>query len=150
MIQTAHGQGLKNDIVFTGYTPLATTEEMVRRLYSPLNARRLSESAERAGQTMRGQPIDLARERYSIYVPARPHSSSETYSLLVFIPPWPRAEVPRQWIPVLNRYNTILVTAERSGNEAPTIDRREPLALLGREGTRFFGRRRLCRRRPVR
>jgi poly(3-hydroxybutyrate) depolymerase len=48
----------------------------------------------------------------------------------VFIPPWPRAEVPRQWIPALNRYNTILVTAANSGNEAPTIDRREPLALL--------------------
>jgi len=51
-------------------------------------------------------------------------------ALLVFIPPWPRAEVPRQWIPVLNRYNTILVTAANSGNEAPTTDRREPLALL--------------------
>jgi pimeloyl-ACP methyl ester carboxylesterase len=48
---------------------------------------------------------------------------------LVFIPPWPKAEIPRQWIPVLNQHNTILVTAANSGNEASAIDRREPLAL---------------------
>ena len=54
---------------------------------------------------------------------------SGTYSLLVFIPPYPRAEVPRQWIPILNRNNTIFVTATDSGNEAPTA-RREVLALL--------------------
>jgi pimeloyl-ACP methyl ester carboxylesterase len=59
-----------------------------------------------------------------VYVPDQPHA------LLVFIPPWPRAEIPRPWIAALNRYNTILVTAENSGNEAPTTDRREPLALL--------------------
>jgi pimeloyl-ACP methyl ester carboxylesterase len=126
----APSQGLKNGIVFTEYSSLASTAEMLRRLCSPLNARRLGQNAERAGQTLQGQPIDLAKERYSVYVPVRPHSPSGTYSLLVFIPPWTRAEVPRPWIPVLNRYNTILVTAEGSGNDAPTIDRREPLALL--------------------
>jgi pimeloyl-ACP methyl ester carboxylesterase len=104
-------------------------------LCSPLKALRLNQDAERAGQTLRGQPVDLAKERYSIYVPARPQSSSGAYSLLVFIPPWPRAEVPRNWISVLNRYNTILVTAANSGNEAPTIDRREPLALLAASNT---------------
>lgn len=46
----------------------------------------------------------------------------------MFIPPYPRAEVPKQWVPVLNRNNTIFVTAADSGNEAPTI-RREALAL---------------------
>lgn len=48
---------------------------------------------------------------------------------MVFIPPYPRAEVPRQWIPILNRNNTIFVTAANSGNEAPTL-RREALALI--------------------
>jgi len=84
---------------------------------------------------LRGQAIDLARERYSIHIPASPHSPSGTYSLLVFVPPWPRAEVPRQWISVLDRYHTILVTAANSGNDAPTIDRREPLALLAAHNT---------------
>ncbi len=127
--------GVRNDVVFTEYTPLSSTAELVRRLSSPLTALRLNQEAERAGQTLRGQPIDLARERYSINVPASPHSPSGTYSLLVFVPPWPRAEVPRHWISVLDRYHTILVTAANSGNDAPTIDRREPLALLAAHNT---------------
>jgi pimeloyl-ACP methyl ester carboxylesterase len=122
--------GLRNEVVFTEYSPLSSTAELVRRLSSPLTALRLHQEAEHAGQTLHGQPIDLARERYSINVPASPHSPSGTYSLLVFVPPWPRAEVPRHWIAVLNRYHTIAVTAANSGNDAPTIDRREPLALL--------------------
>ena len=99
-------------------------------MFSPLNALRLDQYAAGAGKTLGGQPIDLANERYSIYVPSSPNSSTGTYSLLVFVPPWTRAEVPRAWIPVLNRYHTILVTAANSGNDAPTIDRREPLTLL--------------------
>jgi pimeloyl-ACP methyl ester carboxylesterase len=121
--------------VFTEYAPLSSTVELVRRLYSPLTAVRINQEAQRAGRTLRGQPIDLGKEHYSIYVPDRPHSPAGMYSLLVFIPPWPRAEVPRQWIPALSRYNTILVTAANSGNDAPTTDRREPLALLAMHNT---------------
>jgi pimeloyl-ACP methyl ester carboxylesterase len=116
--------GLRTDVVFTEYSPLSVTAEMVRRFYSPLSALRINQEAERGGHTLRGQPIDLAKEHYALYVPDNPRA------LLVFIPPWPRAEVPRQWIPALNRHNMILVTAANSGNEAPTTDRREPLALL--------------------
>lgn len=122
--------GLRNEVVFTGYTPLSTLAELVRRLYSPLNALRLNQEAERAGHTLRGQTLDLAQERYSVYVPDHPDSALGSYSLLVFIPPWPRADVPRQWIPVLDRYSMILVTAANSGNDAPPLTRREPLALL--------------------
>jgi pimeloyl-ACP methyl ester carboxylesterase len=43
--------------------------------------------------------------------------------------------VPRSWIPILNRYNTILVTAANFGNETPTLNRREPLALLAAHNT---------------
>ncbi len=121
--QTASA-GLRAEVVFTEYSSLSSTAELVRRLASPLSALRINQEAERAGRTLRGQPIDLTKEHYSVYVPDRPRA------LLVFIPPWPRAEVPRQWIPALNRYNTILVTAANSGNEVPTTDRREPLALL--------------------
>ena len=93
------------------YTPLSSPAELARRLY------------------ICGQPLDLAKERYSLYVPDHTGTQSGTYSLLVFIPPYPRAEVPRQWMSVLNRKNTIFVTAANSGNEAPTA-RREALALL--------------------
>src|SRR5262249_33838635 len=98
--------GLRTNVVFTEYAPFSSIAELVRRVCSPLRALRLNQDAERAGLTLRGQPVDLAKERYAIYVPAPPQSPSGTYSLLVFVPPWPRAEVPRNWIPVLNRYNT--------------------------------------------
>jgi pimeloyl-ACP methyl ester carboxylesterase len=127
--------GLRDEVVFTEYSPLCSAEELVRRLLSPLTALRVNQEAQLAGKTLRGQPIDLARERYSINIPASPHSPSGTYSLLVFVPPWPRAEIPRHWISVLDRYHTILVTAANSGNDAPTIDRREPLALLAAYNT---------------
>ena len=134
LIQPASAQtivsGLRDEVVFTEYSPLSSTAELVRRLLSPLTALRVNQEARLAGKTLHGQPIDLARERFSINIPASPHSPSGTYSLLVFVPPWPRAEVPRQWLSVLDRYHTILVTAANSGNDAPTIDRREPLALL--------------------
>jgi pimeloyl-ACP methyl ester carboxylesterase len=80
------------------------------------------------GKTLGGQPINLAGESFSIYVPA--HPPPQGYSLLVFVPPWSKAEVQPQWIPALDRHDMILVTAANSGNETSTVDRREPLALL--------------------
>jgi predicted esterase len=106
--------GLKTDVVFSEYSPLSTTTELVRRLYNPQSAVSIP----------RGQAIDLAKEHFALYVPDHPQA------LMVFIPPWPRAEVPRQWMAALNRHNMIMVTAANSGNEAPIVDRREPLALL--------------------
>ena len=119
--------GLRNGVVFTEYSALSTSTELVRRLFSPLTALRVNQEAERKGKALRGQPINLANESFSIYVPAHP---SHGYSLLVFVPPWSKAEVPSQWIPALDRHDMILVTPANSGNEAPTVDRREPLALL--------------------
>ena len=116
--------GLQTDVVFSEASTLSSTAELVRRTFSPLTALHINQEAQRTGHSLRGQPLDPAREHYAVYVPEHPQA------LLVFVPPWSRAEVPRQWIPVLNRYNTILVTAANSGNEAPTTDRREPLALV--------------------
>src|SRR6266404_36691 len=122
--------GLKNGVLFTEYSALSTSTELVRRLFSPLSALRVNQKAARAGTTLRGQPIDLASESFSIYAPAHPYPPPHGYSLLVFVPPWSRAEVPSQWIPALDRHDMILVTAANSGNDANTVDRREPLALL--------------------
>ncbi len=67
--------GLRTDVVFSEYSPLSTTAEMVRRLYNPQNALSIPH----------GQPIDLTREHFALYVPDHPQA------LLVFIPPWARA-----------------------------------------------------------
>jgi pimeloyl-ACP methyl ester carboxylesterase len=120
--------GLQNGVVFTEYSALSTSSELVRRLFSPLTALRVNQEAARTGKTLRGQPINLAGESFSIYVPA--HPPPHGYSLLAFVPPWSKAEVPPQWIPALDRHDMILVTPANSGNEASTVDRREPLALL--------------------
>ena len=120
--------GLQPRVVFTHDAPLARSAELVQRLLSPLEARRVNQAALRPGHAMREQPLDPAHESFALYVPARapPHG----YALLVFVPPWPEAAVPPTWIPTLDRHGTIFVSAANSGNEANVLDRRIPLALL--------------------
>lgn len=120
--------GLQSSVSFTRYSALSRSAELVRRLISPLNARRLEEAASRAGTPLRGQSIDLATEKFAVYVPPGPPPRG--YALLVFIPPWSQAEVPAKWISALDRRDVIFVTAANSGNEANVLGRREPLALL--------------------
>lgn len=70
-----------------------------------------------------------------MYVPAGP-APERGYGLLVFIPPWSEASLPRDWPRVLDRHGVIFVSAANSGNDASTLDRRIPLALLGYENIR--------------
>ena len=120
--------GLQSDVVFSEYSPLSGAAEISRRLMSPLNALRVRDAALRSGTTLRDQVIDLSHEKFAVYVPAR--EPPDGYSLLVFVPPWPQAEVPRKWISTLDRHGTIYVSAANSGNEADVLDRRDPLAVL--------------------
>ncbi len=120
--------GLLRDVVFTEYSPLSGIAEVTRRLMSPLNAARVSRALQSSGKGVRDQSIDLAREKFAVYVPA--HAPPGGYSLLVFVPPWQEAAVPRQWLSTLERRGVIYVSAANSGNDADVIDRREPLALL--------------------
>jgi dienelactone hydrolase len=115
-------------VVFTHDAPLARSAELVRRLLSPLEALRVNATALHPGHAMREQPLDPAHESFAVYVPAR--APPRGYALLVFVPPWPEAGVPRTWIPTLDHHGTIFVSAANSGNEANVIDRRIPLALL--------------------
>ena len=115
-------------VTFSEYSPLATASEIARRTLSPLVALDVSRSAAQSGKTLIEQAIRLGDEDFVIYVPKdRP---PDGYALLVFIPPWQDARLPAGWAPILERYNTIFVSAARSGNEEGVMDRREPLALL--------------------
>jgi dienelactone hydrolase len=120
--------GLQKDVVFTDYSPLSRSMELARRLLSPLNAMRVNQELARSGQAAREQSIDLAHEKFALYVPAQapPHG----YALLVFVPPWQEATVPPRWTLALDRHGMIFVSAANSGNTADVLDRREPLALL--------------------
>jgi predicted esterase len=120
-LQLAAATGLQSNIAFTETSPLARNDELARRMLTPLLAQQVM------GAAIRDQPLDLAAERFTLYVPDAAPASG--YALLVFIPPWPEARVPSHWLPVLDRHGMIFVTAANSGNDAATLGRRAPLAL---------------------
>ncbi|HWS62569.1 MAG TPA: hypothetical protein VN325_07430 [Steroidobacteraceae bacterium] len=120
--------GLQNDVVFSDYSPLSSSAELMHRFLSPLNAVRAGRRLAHSAVALRDQPIDLAQERFTVYVPS--HSPAEGYGLMVFVPPWENAMLPRGWAAILDRHGVIFVSAANSGNEANILDRREPLALL--------------------
>jgi dienelactone hydrolase len=120
--------GLQHEVVFADYTPLSTSLEMARRLLSPLTAAEVREKLARSGTHLIEQPINLAEERFALYVPAT--VPPQGYGLLVFVPPWQDARLPAGWEAVLDRYGMIYASAARSGNAENPIGRRQPLALL--------------------
>ncbi|HLZ98979.1 MAG TPA: hypothetical protein VKP66_13650, partial [Steroidobacteraceae bacterium] len=120
--------GLQRDVVFSDYFALSSSAELVHRLLSPLNAVRVSQRLAHSPVAVRDQPIDLEKERFTVYVPA--NAPADGYGLLVFIPPWENAALPPGWAAVLERHGVIFVSAANSGNDANVLDRREPLALL--------------------
>jgi len=119
---------LRDDVVFNAYTPLSSNAELARRLLSPLTAARIPAILARSGKALAPQPIDLTRERFTVYAPA--HAPAGGYGLLVFVPPWEVGGLPQGWAPVLDRDGVIFVSAAASGNAASPFSRRAPLALL--------------------
>ena len=119
--------GRLSEVTFTDYSPLSSNAEMARRLWSPLKNARLQKILA-GGAKLRDQAIDLAREKFVLYVPSRMPASG--YGLIVFVAPWNEARVPDGWGAVLDHDGMILVMAARSGNDQSPLGRREPLALL--------------------
>jgi dienelactone hydrolase len=120
--------GLQTNVTFGEYSPLSRASELERRLFSPLLALQTNEAIARSGRQVREQSIDLAQEKFVVYVP--PVLPQNGYALLVFVMPWRNATVPSAWTAALDRHDMIFVTAADSGNDASVLDRREPLALL--------------------
>ena len=120
--------GSQSDVVFSDYSPLSSSSELLHRLLSPLSAVQLARRLAHSAVALRDQPIDLAQERFSVYIPS--HRPTQGYGLLVFVPPWENAMLPRGWAAILDHRGVIFVSAANSGNEANILDRREPLALL--------------------
>jgi pimeloyl-ACP methyl ester carboxylesterase len=120
-----------DEVTFTDYAPLSGSSELVRRLFSPLAAAHLAHELERSGKTLNEQALNLAEEKFGVYVPSRKPPGG--YGLMVFVPPWPDTRLPPGWGPVLDRYGVIFVSAARSGNDQSVLGRRVPLALLAEE-----------------
>lgn len=119
---------LQLDAVFAEYSPLSGNSELVRRLLSPLTTAQIRRMLASSGKVMSEQEINLAEEKFALYVPA--HAPPQGYALLVFVPPWREAKLPQGWAAVLDQYGVIFVSAARSDNDANTLARRAPLALI--------------------
>ncbi len=126
---------LQQEVTFTGYSPLSRSAEIARRTLPPLTVRYGQQMLSARGQELREQPIDLAQEKFVVYVPAAAPPKSG-YGLLVFVAPWEEATKPDRWRPPLDRHGLIFVAAANSGNEVKLLDRRLPLALLAYENIR--------------
>src|SRR5258708_4715073 len=120
--------GLQSDVVFSDYSPLSSSAEVLHRLLSPPNAAEVRKRLAHSTVTLRDQPIDLAQERFTVYAPSRLTTRGE--GLWGCRPPWENAMLPRGWASALDRRGVIFVSAANSGNEANILDRRDPLALL--------------------
>ena len=127
-LATPPAVGLQTQVAFSDYSPLSASTEIMRRLLSPLAAAQVLRSLEHSSERLSDQSIDLAAERFVLYVPA--HAPTDGYGLLAFVSPWDEAQLPPGWALVLDRYGVIFVSAARSGNSADVLGRREPLALL--------------------
>jgi hypothetical protein len=115
------------DETFSLYSPLASNTALVDRLLSPLAAETGRRQLASAGGSLAEQPLDLAQERFTLYVP--PKTPPQGYGLLVFVSPSDQASLPFGWASILDRYGLIFVAAQRSGNDQSVIGRRAPLAL---------------------
>jgi pimeloyl-ACP methyl ester carboxylesterase len=122
------GSGLKKDAVFTNYTPASGNAEIIRRMLSPLAAMQIPVALARSGTKLSDQPVNLAAEKFIVYTP--PREPTQGYGLLVFVPPWNESVLPTDWVPVLDQFGLIFVSAARSGNDQSVLGRRYPLAVL--------------------
>lgn len=115
------------DQISTHYSPLAHSDELSPRVVSPTEWDRLQRFQAERGVKLKAQTVDLAAERFDLYVPATMPEAG--YAVLVFIPPAPEWPVPRDWKMPLDRNGIIYVAAQTSGNQQNVLDRRMPLAL---------------------
>ena len=130
LAQVASGSvpGLHEDVVFDRPSPLARTQVLFERLLSPLASRRALDSMGTSSAALPGYTVELAAERFAVYVPAAPPPPGG-YGLFVFVAPWKAAVVPPPWRAALDEAGLLFVTPEAAGNDAPVLTRRAPLAL---------------------
>lgn len=120
--------GLHENLTFSSYPPLARNSELLSRVFTPLTLAGIKREFAQTGKTLGDTSVDLAAEKFLVYVP--PTKPPQGYRLMVFVPPWQKAQLPQGWGPVLDQFGMIFVTPAKSGNEEDIISRREPLAVI--------------------
>lgn len=126
-------RGAPNQVVLTQYSPLFRNAEVVRRLLSPLAREAVQESLARELATLTPYSIDLAKEKFLVYVPSSAPPTPRGFALLVWVPPWNEARLPFGWASQLDHYGVIFIVPAQAGNTANVLGRRVPLALSAEE-----------------
>lgn len=126
-------RGAARMVVFTRYSPLFSNAQIVHRLLSPLAAEAIHDSLARSLEVLTPYALDLAQQKFLVYVPSGAPPSPRGFALLVFIPPWDEARLPFGWASQLNHYGVIFVTPANAGNTTVVLSRRVPLALAAEE-----------------
>src|SRR5438132_752112 len=110
MAPGALAQDSRDQIVsFSDASPLAGNTELSRRLLTPLMVAEMQKALAKSGQSLREQPLTLAREKFIVHLPPRMRASG--YGLMVFVPPWKEARLPGHWASVLDEQGMIFVSA---------------------------------------
>lgn len=122
------GRAADEGTVFSAPSPLATSTELARRTQTPVTFDRLQRYRASGAVRLDEQPVDLADERFDLFLPSAPRADGR-HALLVWISPHDRMPAPHAWQDALDRHGMILVSARRSGNDQGTLERRLPLAL---------------------
>src|SRR5258705_543944 len=81
-----HGR-VEADVVFARYSSLSRSSEVARRALPPIAYHRLEQDLAAKNERLAEQAIDLAKEKFDIYVPPGP-PPPDGYGLLVYIAPW--------------------------------------------------------------
>jgi len=123
------------DVVFTKYSSLSQPTEIARRALSPITYRRAEDDLAARNQRLADQVIDLAKEKFDIYVPSE-QPPPGGYGLLVYVAPWDEPTRPKDWYSALESHKLIFVAAQDSGNAKSVLNRRIPLAILAYENVR--------------
>jgi len=113
---------------FDKYSPVANTNEIIRRIMSPISADRVQSYYRENAQTLPQQSILIEKEQFDFYLPLG-EPPADGYGVIVFIAPYDEAPIPFQWRKVFDRHGIIYIAARKSGNDHNMIGRRIPLAL---------------------
>ena len=123
----AEDAGLQTDVTFSDYPAPAKSSELLARVFTPLTVAQIRRELAQSGKALSETSVDLSSEKFLLYVPAQKPAGG--YGLMVFVPPWQRAQLPKGWGPVMDQFGMIFVSAARSGNSEDIVSRREPLAV---------------------
>ena len=119
----------------TDPSPLSSTEKLIERQLSPLDASQVLRRIHDLGTADALGLQDPSAEKLLVRLPAKPGPDGR-YGVLVFMDPRPKARMDPQLNNVLDGSGLIWISPDNAGDDANELERRIPLALLAYEYAR--------------